>query len=91
MFKFKNGQEVKEKISGFKGVIVGRCDYITGCRQYDVKPTGLGKDKQPQKGQWLDEARLVATGRVIDITKHNPTVKREPTGGPALEGHGRNL
>lgn len=35
-FKFKHGQTVKEKITGFQGVITGVVSYITGCNQYLV-------------------------------------------------------
>lgn len=31
MFKFENGQIVKDMITGFTGVVVARVNYMTGC------------------------------------------------------------
>ena len=58
MFKFTNGQFVKDRITGFCGVITGRVDYISGCQQYVVQP----QSETPEKwhdGKWFDEDRLV--------------------------------
>lgn len=89
MFKFENGVEVKDKITGFKGVIVGRSDYISGCIQYVVKPKKLAKDGKMQDGVWFDEDRLIVTGTKVSL-KEKPK-KKSPPGGPAPEGHGRSL
>lgn len=58
-FKFKHGVEVRDIITGHKGVIAGRADYITGCNQYDV----VSKEKpgSPARSGWYDEDRLVLT------------------------------
>ena len=34
MFKFNLGDEVKDQLTGFKGYIASRADYITGCNRY---------------------------------------------------------
>lgn len=39
-FKFENGQTVKDRVTGFKGVILGRTQYATGCIQYGICPPG---------------------------------------------------
>jgi len=55
------GIEVKDRITGFVGIITGVASYITGCDQYLVQPEGDGK-KYPD-GQWIDVGRLQATSR----------------------------
>lgn len=56
-FKFKNGDEVVEKITGFKGTITGTCFYLTGCNQYLVTAKCERQDKEPI-ALWYDEGRL---------------------------------
>jgi hypothetical protein len=40
-FKFRVGEVVKEKITGFKGVVMAQTNYISGCVQYGVMGTTL--------------------------------------------------
>lgn len=68
MFKFELGQVVKEKVTGFTGVIMGRTDYITGCKQYGLLSQRLRKDTgKPVEWQWFDEERLVMVGKKISL------------------------
>ena len=55
-FKFKNGDEVTEKITGFKGVITGTCFYLTGCNQYLI--TAKAKEGKEPIALWYDEGRI---------------------------------
>lgn len=71
MFQF--GQEVKDKITGFKGIVTGKCSYITGCEQYLVQPKSKVSDKKPE-AIWFDIDRLEVIGKkIIKIKeeKHN--------------------
>lgn len=56
-FLFTNGDQVVEKISGFKGVITGTAYYLTGCNQYCVTAKGKNDRTEPQN-LWFDEGRL---------------------------------
>lgn len=56
-FKFKNGDEVIEKITGFKGTITGTCFYLTGCSQYLITAKCEKEGKEPV-ALWYDEGRL---------------------------------
>lgn len=56
-FEFKNGDQVVEKISGFKGVITGTAFYLTGCNQYCVTAKAKNERTEPQN-LWFDEGRL---------------------------------
>lgn len=56
-FKFKNGDVVREKVTGFKGIITGSVYYLTGCSQYLV--TAKQKDEFSEAVTvWYDEGRL---------------------------------
>ena len=65
-FKLELGQSVKEKVTGFTGIITGRAQYITGCNQYCIQPASEKGDKYPD-AHWSDEGRLEKTeGKFID-------------------------
>jgi hypothetical protein len=56
-FKFSNGDEVREKVSGFRGIITGSVYYLTGCSQYLVTAKPKDEFSEPV-GLWYDEGRL---------------------------------
>ena len=74
MFKYSLEDEVKDRISGLKGVIMARCEYLNGCLKYEVQPKGL-KDAKMQESYWIDEQQLV-------IVKALNAEKSKPGGGP---------
>lgn len=55
------GDKVKDKISGFEGIAVGRTKWIHGCDRINVAQMGLGKDGEPGKTYSFDEAQLNIT------------------------------
>ena len=55
-FKFENGDKVKEKVTGFEGIITGTVYYITGCNQYLI--TAKSQDGKEPVALWYDEGRL---------------------------------
>lgn len=57
MFKYELGKKAKDKISGYSGIIVSRCDYLTGCDRYVLKSTEL-KDGIPIKQVSFDEVEI---------------------------------
>lgn len=58
MFKIELGSYVEDIITGFKGYVTGRADYVTGCNTYLVQPDNdKGKNVYPDN-QWIDEHRL---------------------------------
>ncbi len=56
-FKFDNGQVLKDKVSGFQGVVVAKTHYYTGCRHYGLCSQEL-HDGKPVDWEWFDESRL---------------------------------
>ena len=75
-FKFENGQSVKEKITGFKGIITGTCYYLTGCNQYLITAKQVNESKEPI-ALWYDEGRL-------ELIEDGVTVKAEEVVGEEL-------
>jgi len=62
-FKYALGDELKDSITGFTGIVMGRTDYLTGCQHYGLMPRKLDKDGKFQEYQWLEESRLSSTGK----------------------------
>lgn len=58
---FKLGQKAKDKITNFEGVIVGRCEYLSGCHQILLVPT-VDEKGGHREGHWFDEQRLERVG-----------------------------
>ena len=55
---FELGQRVRSRVTGFTGIIISRCEYLTGCIQYGVKPY-VDKDGKDVGVLYHDEAELV--------------------------------
>ena len=51
------GKNAKDIITGFTGIITGRCEYISGCTQLLLQPTIDGSGSY-REGQWFDESRI---------------------------------
>lgn len=52
------GSKVRDEISGFKGVAVGRIDYMYGCSRIVIEPDEL-KDGKLLESATFDEQRIV--------------------------------
>ena len=70
-FKFELGLEVKEVITGYEGVIMGRSQFLTGCNQYGILAKKLESGK-PAGWVWFDESRLKLTGLKIVLPVDDP-------------------
>jgi len=75
MFRLELGQKVKERITGFSGVVMARVEYLTGCHQYAVGPQKMDKDGTMPGWTYLDDDLLVKVKGKISL-------KKKPTGGP---------
>lgn len=54
------GKRARDRVSGFEGVIVGLCEYLTGCNQYGIQPPA--KDGKLDSAQWFDVYRVEIIG-----------------------------
>ena len=73
-WKIRLGSKVRDKITGFQGIVTGAAEYLTGCIQYAVKPP-VDKDGKMIDAVWLDEDRL-------ELLKDNGEPTVTTNGGP---------
>jgi hypothetical protein len=57
-FKYKLGDSVKCKITGFTGVVYSRTQWLNGCITYGIKSTELDKEGKPLDSVGFDEPQL---------------------------------
>ena len=75
--KVKLGDEVKDKISGFTGVIVSRHEYLNGCARMTLQPK-IDKDGKLPETETFDEPQLELIK--TQVAESEPMFGR--TGGP---------
>lgn len=73
-FKFELGSELRDKITGFSGVVVYRSQWIHGCNVYGLRFMEL-KDGKPMDTQQFDEPQL-------ELVKPKVIEPSRKTGGP---------
>jgi len=69
------GDQAKDKISGFMGIVTGVTSWLNGCRRFMLTPQKLDKDGKPRESQWFDDVQVV-------LVKATSTPKAAPAGGP---------
>lgn len=52
------GDRVKDRVTGFTGIVVARSEYLHGCRRVGVQPEKLEKDGKPPEAAWFDEPQV---------------------------------
>jgi hypothetical protein len=75
-FKFNLGSEVKDKVTGYKGIVRARTEYLTGCNTYGCQSTKM-KDNKPDEWVWFDEGglTLVKDKKVSFLDEAMPSTK----------------
>lgn len=80
---FELGIEVRDKITGFTGILTGHCQYITGCDQFLVQPKA--KDGAHVEGRWIDDIRLeVMNTTPVTLEYEEPRLTGQRTGGESF-------
>jgi len=54
----KLGQKVKDRITGFEGIVIAKCFYLNGCTSCQIRPDKLKEDGSIHETQWIDEQQL---------------------------------
>ena len=80
IFKFNLGQEVKDIVTEFQGVVIARTQYLNKCIRYGIQPTKL-KDGKPLDWEYIDEEQLEETSSGIDDKIKNIFKKSKSSGG----------
>ena len=86
-FKLALGDRVKDRITGFRGIVVCRTEWLNYCNRYTVQPEVL-KDGKPVESIAFDEGDLVVVKKDVFAGKAagaEKTIKRY-TGGPPSRG-----
>lgn len=76
----KLGDVVTDRITGFRGIVTGIVDYITGCRQALVAPSVEDKNWRDGGGLWFDVPRLAIIEHRTDLL--DPEAGQMPMPGP---------
>jgi len=82
--KFSNGDKLRDKVTGLKGIVQVVAFYATGCTHYGIQEQTVKDGKTPD-WEWFDESRveMVKPKAVKFATK-----ERKPSGpcpaGPQL-------
>lgn len=78
------GMKVRDRVTGFEGVVISVSFDLYGCIQAIVSP-GLNKDGEPGKSQWFDILRLVTTSHepVMDVPNFEVGIVAEGKQGAA--------
>ena len=76
------GDRVRDRISGFEGIVIGVSDWLYGCRRPVVQPSTLTSDGKPTDSQSFDEPQL----EVLESAAFKPAIQTPAvsakTGGP---------
>jgi len=83
-FEFELGQTIKDVITGFEGVVLGRTQYLTQCNCYLLVPQGKTKTKRLE-GEWFDADRLKMVKKsVVKLPGAKPKPKATKKTGPDI-------
>lgn len=82
--ELKLGDEVKDRITGFKGVVVIIGTWLDGCYRVAVQPKGLDKNGKPMESSWFENQRLKVRWKpsLKRDSSTTPTSEKVTTGGP---------
>lgn len=69
MERIEMGDKVRDNITGFIGVVIGKTQYITGCNQVLVQPPIKQEDGSFVEGRWIDEERLEVVEKAKALAK----------------------
>jgi len=53
----KLGDYVRDKITNFEGLTLGKSEYLNGCVQFEVQPR-IDKEGKMSESEWIDEQQL---------------------------------
>lgn len=72
----KLGDLAKDKITGFKGIVISRTDWLNGCVRFMLQSQKLQKEGMPQPAETFDEQQLVL------LKSNQYGFDQQPVGGP---------
>lgn len=85
-YKFECGDKVKDLVTLFVGVVVGRSQFLTGCNRYAVQSQKLDKnDSSPGKWENFDEnaLALIKGSKRVEL-EQKPAARKRGGPGPVV-------
>lgn len=76
------GDRVRDRISGFEGIVIGISDWLYGCRRPVVQPSTLTRDGEPVESKSFDEPQLEVIESGVLKADTAPAQPAAKTGGP---------
>jgi hypothetical protein len=52
------GDRVKDIVTGYEGIAIGKTEWLTGCDTIGICPTELDKDGKTKNTVWFDVTRI---------------------------------
>lgn len=77
-YKHQLGEEAQDLVTGYKGIITCRIQYLTGCNRYGLQKKSE-KNAKPEEAYYFDENQIKVIGKGVKIVQ---TVKQRDLGGP---------
>ncbi len=77
--KINLGDKVKDSVTGFAGIAVGKTTWLHGCNRITVQPEGVNKEGKTYESQSFDEPQLI----IVKAAKK--AEGNHDTGGPRPE------
>lgn len=79
----KLGSKVKDTITGFTGIAVGRTEWMNGCARIGIQPKKL-KDGKPVEVEWFDEQQIeVIKEKKPEVSPHCSATSGGPQHDPS--------
>lgn len=76
--KVSLGDKVRDEVTGFEGIVLGKSEFLYGCTRVGVQPK-LGSDGKIIEASWFDEPQLKVIKKAV-IKKQ--TKEQSEIGGP---------
>ena len=72
---FDFGDRIRDKITGFEGIVAAKSEYFNGCKRYGVQGLKLKEDGTVTELEWFDAQQvelLKARAVSLDVPKKAP-------------------
>lgn len=82
------GDVARDRISGFRGVVTARTEWLYGCIRVALAPTLLKESGELREAEWFDENQVDVVERSYERPREDQ-VPSAGTGGPPRAHGGR--
>lgn len=80
----KPGDKVRDKVTGFEGIVIVRSEYISGCARIGIQPPVDKDGKVPEAGHFDEPmCEVVKAGAIPSLPTNNGGPRQAPSHHPA--------